>query len=147
MGPHTSKPTIRSVYDPDRQSSECMFFEKTCGIFRFVNLPMEIPDKTMLHPCKTLLYVLKIPRPKPKTHGKSTWPFFLITLEFLLLSFDWPMEFPHAISPITLKIPPCPQPLPLFRFFLQMHFKIIQKCLECMYDCLIWTLYHEFTMP
>ena len=32
--------------------------------------------------------------------------------------FNWPLEFPHVFSLISLEIP-CPQPLPLFGFFLK----------------------------
>ena len=39
--------------------------------FKFVTLPMEIPDQTKLHPCKTVLYPLEIPSPKNKTRGNS----------------------------------------------------------------------------
>ena len=50
-------------------------FEKTPGIFRFPTLPLEIPDKTKLHPWKLrkiLIHPLEILRPETKAPGNST---------------------------------------------------------------------------
>ena len=89
------------------------FFEKTSGIFRFVTLSLEIPDKTKLHPWKfhkTVLHPLKIPRPKTKTHGESTL-FFLYHPWKCHFFLNWPLEFLDSIFSIPLKVP-CPQPHP-----------------------------------
>ena len=54
------------------------FLKKTSGTFRFVTLPLDIPDKMTLHPWKfhkIVLHPLGFPRPKTKTHENSTQPF------------------------------------------------------------------------
>ena len=56
------------------------------GIFRFVNLPLEIPEKTSLHPWKfykIVRYHLEIPRSKTKTPIEVPNDFFL----------DYPWKF------------------------------------------------------
>ena len=63
-----------------RMYFENILFWKPPRIFHFFNLPLEIPDKTKLHPWKFytfLLDPLELPRPKTKTPGKSTL-FFLV---------------------------------------------------------------------
>ena len=91
------------------------FSKKKLEIFRFVFLPLQVPNKKKFHPwkfCKMVLQPLEIPRPKTKTHGNSTcfldhpWKFYF---------FNQHLEFPHAISTIPLEIP-CPQQ-PKFGFF------------------------------
>ena len=65
--------------------------KKTPRIFRFVTLPVEIPDKMKFHP----------------------WKFYKFLLHPLL--FYWPLEFPHSIFLITLELS-CPQPSPVWMF-------------------------------
>ena len=94
------------------------FFQKNLGIFRFVTLPLEIPECSSVHPrkfCKTVWHQLEIPRSKTKTHANSTqvphehpWKFHFL--------FNWPLEFPHSFSLKPLEIP-WPQHS-LFGFFL-----------------------------
>ena len=58
---------------------EIYFFENPLGIFHFLTLPLEIPDKTKLNLWifhKILLEPLEITRPKIKTSGIYTL-FFL----------------------------------------------------------------------
>ena len=53
----------------EQRDWEHTFLKKTLEIFRFVNLPLEIPDKTNLHPWKfqkIVLHPLEFPRPKTK---------------------------------------------------------------------------------
>ena len=52
------------------------FFVTTPGIFRFFTLPLEIQDKTRLHPYKLhkiVLHLSEILRSKTKTIGNSRW--------------------------------------------------------------------------
>ena len=42
--------TVLGLPEKNKQGSWEDIFEKTPGIFRFLTLPMEIPDKTRLHP-------------------------------------------------------------------------------------------------
>ena len=68
------------------------FLKKPTKTFRFVTLPLKILEKTFFHPwkfCKIEWYTLELPRSKTKT--------------------NWPLEFPQALSSITLESP-CPQP-------------------------------------
>ena len=56
----------------------CTFWKKkNPGVFRFINLPLEIPDNSLTPGGNStkLCYIhhLEIPRPKIKTHGNSTW--------------------------------------------------------------------------
>ena len=55
------------------------FLENPPGIFHFLTLPLEIPDKTKLNPRifhKIVLDPVELPRPKTKTPANSTL-FFL----------------------------------------------------------------------
>ena len=77
--------------NPNRGCWGHTFLKKTRGIFRFVTLPLEIPDKMELHPWKfhqIVSHPLEFPRPKTKTHGNSTvffcWSCLEIPLLFLL---------------------------------------------------------------
>ena len=70
------------------------FFEKTPGIFRFVTLPLEFPDKTSFHlwkfcmqTCMTPLGNSKVEN-QDKTHGNSTWFFLHISWKFHFF-FSW----------------------------------------------------------
>ena len=70
---------------------EDILFRKLPGIFHFFTLPLEIPDRTKLHPWKShkiVLDPLKIPRPKTKTPVNSTLFFLghLWKLHFVLKS-------------------------------------------------------------
>ena len=70
------------------------FFEKTPGIFRFVTLPLEIPDKTSFHPWKFCMQTCMTPlgnskiENQDKTHGNSTWFFLHIPWKFHFF-FSW----------------------------------------------------------
>ena len=83
------------------------FLKNPPGIFRFVALPLEIPERTSFHHwrfCKIVWHSLKIPRSKTKTHGNSTWfflehpwkfYFFLIdSWNFGILFLHYPWKFP-----------------------------------------------------
>ena len=66
-----------------KQKVEDILFWKTPGVFYFVTLPLEIPDKTKLHPWKfhkTALDPLEIPRPNHQDPWKLHIIFFLFTL-------------------------------------------------------------------
>ena len=96
------------------------FFEKTSGTFRFVWLyrfvdfiPLEILEKTSFYPwkfCRFVWHLLEIPRLKTKTHGNFTshdWKFITSSLHHLWKSTSFlvdPLEFPHALSAISLDI-------------------------------------------
>ena len=57
---------------------DILFWKPLSGIFRFVTLPSEIPEKTSFYPqkfCKIVWHPLEIPRSKTKTHWNSTWIF------------------------------------------------------------------------
>ena len=98
------------------------FSENPLGNFRFVTLPLEIPEKTSYHAwkfSKIVWHPLEVPRSKSKTHGNSTSAFpstppgnsvsFLIdpwNLHIFFLQYPWKFH-------VT-----CPQPL-LFGFFLE----------------------------
>ena len=99
------------------------FLKKTPGIFRFVTLPLEIPDKMKLHPWKfhqIVSHPLEFPRPKTKTHGNSTvffcWSYLEIPLLFLLTPGVSGFYFfnPPGNSISSARLPPPP---PLFVFF------------------------------
>ena len=65
------------------------------------------PEKISFHPwklCKIVWHTLEIARWKTETHGNSTWIFLEHPWKFHFL-FNWPLEFPHALSSIPLKIP------------------------------------------
>ena len=54
---------------------EDILFWNSPGVFRFVTLPLEIPEKTIFHPwkfCKIVWHPLETPKSKIKTHLKST---------------------------------------------------------------------------
>ena len=54
------------------------FLKKLPGVFRFVTLPLEIPEKISCHPwkfCQIVRHPLEIPSSKTKTHRNSTWVF------------------------------------------------------------------------
>ena len=58
------------------------FFENTPGIFWFLTLPLDIPDKTKLHPWKlhkVVIHPLEILRPEAKSPLETPYDFFLIT--------------------------------------------------------------------
>ena len=79
------------------------FFEEPLEFFNFFTLPLEIPDKTKLHPWKfhkIALDSLGIPRPNHQN-----------PLKFHII-FSWlPLEIPFAISLIPLEVPyPPPHP-------------------------------------
>ena len=80
------------------------FFEKPLEFFNFFTLPLEIPDKTKLHPWKShkiALDSLGIARP----NHQSSLKFHII--------FSWlPLEISFAISLIPLEIPYPPPPAP-----------------------------------
>ena len=86
------------------------FLKKHPGIFWFVTLPLEIPEKTNFHPWK-LVWPMKI------LHG-----FFLNTPGNSTF-FNWPLEFSHVFSSIPLEIP-CPRPS-LFEFFWNGLFDVV----------------------
>ena len=97
-------------------------FDKTPEIFRFVILPLGILGITKLHLWKfhkIVLRTFEIPRCKIKTHENSNW-FFLDCHWKVYFFFNWPLEFPHAISTIPLDIL-CPQ-------LVCLHFYGIAKC-------------------
>ena len=114
--------------NPNRGGSGYTFLKTSTGIFRFVTLPLEIPEKIIFHPskfCKIVWHPLEIPGSKNETHGNSKWFFLEHPWKFYFF-FNRPLEFPHAFSSIPLKIQ-CPQPL----------------CLDCIlftqeYLCPIW---------
>ena len=72
--------------------------------FRFVTLPLEIPEKNKLSPpwkfYKNVWYPLEIPRPKTTTRGNSTLVFLEHPWKFYFY-FNWLLEFPHALSSFT----------------------------------------------
>ena len=74
--------------------------------------------------CQERASCVEIPKPKTKTIGNSTW-FFLDYPWKLNFFFNWPLEFPLAISPKPLEIP-CPEsPVWVFSRITQL-----LKCLE-----------------
>ena len=78
---HSSLPT---------DTEDILFLKKNPGIFRFVTLPVKIPDKMKVRPWNLKLSyktLIETPRPKTKTHGgNSTW-FFLMTPPWKLHPF------------------------------------------------------------
>ena len=89
------------------------------GIFHFFTLPLEISEKTKLHPWKfhkIVLHPLEIPRPKTKTTGNSSL-FFL----------GHPWKFHFVLTPgnstcyffDTLENSISSAPVPCFFFFLE----------------------------
>ena len=84
-------------------------------IFSCFTLPLEIPDKTKLHPwkfCKIVLHHWEIPRPKTKTPGNSTWFFlghpwkFHFVFNYNLWKFHvlflWHLWKFHILNPLPL---------------------------------------------
>ena len=99
--------------NPNRRCWGHTFWKKTPGIFRFVVLPLEIPDKVKLHP-------LEIPRScvtpigisKTKNLGPWNSTQYLLDLPSKFhFFFYWSQEFPHSIYSVPLVIlclqPPC----------------------------------------
>ena len=100
----------------EQRDWEHTFLKKTLEIFRFVNLPLEIPDKTNLHPWKfqkIVLHPLEFPRPKTKPmeiphdfffdqlSGNST-SFFIdpcIANYFHIIFFQYPWKFHVLLNP------------------------------------------------
>ena len=65
------------------------FLKKTSGTFRFVTLPLDIPDKMTPHPSefhKIVLHPLEFPRPKTKTYGDPTQHFLDHLWKFHILN-------------------------------------------------------------
>ena len=103
---------------------EDTLFWTSLGIFRFLTLPLEIPDKTKLHPIALLetpqncvahpQHPSEILRPKTKTPGNSTWFFldhpwnstlFLINpWKFDLLFLQYPWKFYLQLSNLVFLI-------------------------------------------
>ena len=97
--------------NPNRTGWGYNFWKKAPGFFRFVTLPLEIPDKMKLHPCKfhkIVLHPLEFPRPKAKIHG-ILHDFFWITpvnstsyctdpRNFHILFIQCPWKF-HVFNP------------------------------------------------
>ena len=103
---------------------EDTLFWTSPGIFRFLTLPLEIPDKTKLHPIarlETQQNCIAHPqhpsenlRPKTKTPGNSTWLFldhpwnstlFLINpWKFDLLFLQYPWKFHLQLSNLVFLI-------------------------------------------
>ena len=83
------------------------------GIFRFVTLPVEIPEKTIFHLCKFYKIVWhpsEIPKSKTKTHGNPTWhEFAWVFLEHpwkFHYFFNWILEFFSSVSLEISCLPP-----------------------------------------
>ena len=87
---------------PEKKNKGLRTFENSLEFFIFFTLPLEVLDKTKLHPWKfhkIVLDPLEIPRP----NHQDSWKFPII--------FSWsPLEIPFAISLIP---PGIPYPLPL----------------------------------
>ena len=97
------------------------------GIFHFFTLPLEISEKTKLHPWKfhkIVWHPLEIPRPKTKTTGNSSL-FFL----------GHPWKFHFVLTPgnstcyffDTLENSISSAPLPCFFFFWNSPWTILEK--------------------
>ena len=85
-------------------------------IFRFVTLPLEIPEKASFYSwkfCKIVLHPLKILRSKTKTHGNSMWIFLQHPWKFHALNCSPPPLPDWVFSGIAQYPIPCPS----FRFF------------------------------
>ena len=87
--PHQATQAIVINYSrkkPNRRWLRTYFSKDTTGIFNFF-LPLEIPDKTKLHPWKIhkiVLHGFEIPRPETKTPGTSAFFFSWSPLEIPL---------------------------------------------------------------
>ena len=61
---------------------DILFWNSPSEVFRFVTLPLEIPDKAKFHPwkfCKIVCHPLEIPRSKTKTQENFTLVFLYKT--------------------------------------------------------------------
>ena len=81
------------------------------GMFRFVTLPLEIPEKISSHPCKFCKiwwHPLEIqdqkPRPMEIPHDEFARVFLEHPWKFHYF-FNWPLEFPHVLSSLPLETP------------------------------------------
>ena len=91
------------------------FLEKSPGIFHFITLPLEIPNKTKLHPWKfhkIMLHPLEITRPKTNTWRKLQIVFsFLVTpgnfTSFLINPWKFHMLFLLTRGNSIPSTPPC----------------------------------------
>ena len=122
------------------------FLKKTPGIFRFVTLPLEIPDRMMVHPWKfhkLVLHPWEFPRPKTKTDGNSTQFFYHPWKSHFV--FEWSLKFPHSFFSIPQEIS-CPQPslLHLIHTTACAHARTCATSLMCvknsMHDFYLWHL-------
>ena len=108
--------------NPNRRVENIIFWKKTPGIFRFVTLPLEIPDKMKLHPWKLhkiVLHQLEFPRPKAKTHGIPHDFFWILPVNFTSFYID-PRNFHILFIQCPYLEIPCPQ-TPCLDFFLEQH--------------------------
>ena len=80
------------------------FWKKNPEIFRFVTLPLKIPEKTSLNCAKLCDNPWKFHCQKLRPL-KFPYEFFLNTSESSTSFFNWPLQFPHALSLISLEIP------------------------------------------
>ena len=122
------------------------FSENPTGIFRFVIIPIKIPQKTNFHSwkfCKIACHPLEIPRSKTKTHGNSAWVFLGHSWKFHFL-FNYPLKYPYDLFQYPLEIS-WPQSVSILfgmahyqsstssweRFRVSGCFLHISKCSEC----------------
>ena len=80
--------------------------------FRFVTLPLEIPEKTSFHPwkfSKIVWHPLEIPSQKPRPMLEIPHEFLLEHPWKLCFFFNWPLELPNFLSSIPPLVIPCPQ--------------------------------------
>ena len=118
---------------PNRGGWGYTFLKEIPGIFRFVILPIEIPEKTSFHPwkfCKVVWHPLEIPSSKTKTYGNSIWVFLEDPWKFHFF-FNWPLEFQYAVSSVALGIP-C--------FFLDSPINDKLKTAYCIFLTVIWEI-------
>ena len=100
--------------NPNRKGWGHNFWKKTPGIFRFVTLPLEIPDKMKLHSWKlhkTVLHPLEFPRPKAKTYGIPHDFFWITPVNSTSFCID-PRNIHILFIPVPLEIS-CSQSLSL----------------------------------
>ena len=84
---------------------DILFWNSPSGIFRFVTLPLEIPEKAKFHPwkfCKIVCQPLEIPRSKTKTQENFTLV-FLYKTAISSIFFNCTLGFPCALSSIPLE--------------------------------------------
>ena len=120
--PSQSQTNQANAYSRKNPSRWHILLKKILRLFTFVTLPLEILEKTKLHPWKfynILLHLLEIPMP---SKNQDLWKFlinFFITsgnsTSFLLKPCNFPVLFLHSI-PLTIL---CPQHTLLFGFFLE----------------------------